>query len=172
MSQLKATRRGLLTMGLGISAAPLLPAARADAHQHQPDFSDCRNDVDVVIAAVAHEFGVTRSDLLGPSREHHVVRPRQIGMYLAWAMTGRSLPELGRHFGGRDHTTVLHAARKIAAQMRADAAVAGVVEKAAAQCVAPMRRLGTKLSAIPMNTTRWAHRLSSTDGPTPWTVVG
>lgn len=166
------TRRSMLAMAVASGAAPFLPAVNAHAQPAAIDFSGCRNDVDVVIAAVAHEFRVTRSDLLGPSRERHIVLPRQIGMYLAWAMTGRTFPELGRRFGGRDHTTVLYSARKIASLMTTDAAVAGVVEKAAAQCVAPMRRLGTKLSAIPMNTTRWAHRLSSTDGPTPWTVVG
>lgn len=169
MSQFEATRRGLLTMGLGISAAPLLPAPRADAHQGQPDFSDCRNDVDVVIAAVAHDFGVTRSELLGPSRERHVVLPRQVAMYLAWAMTGRSLPDLGRQFGGRDHTTVLYTARKIAALMTTDAAMANSAEKTAAKCVEPMRRLGTKLSVIPLNTARleWAMRKSGN----PWGIV-
>ncbi len=48
------------------------------------------------------------------------MRPRQIGMYLAKTLTARSLPEIGRRFGGRDHTTVLHAIRKIEALKQAD----------------------------------------------------
>ncbi len=63
---------------------------------------------------VATSFGLTRADLLGPSRLAHIVRPRQIAMYLAREVVGQSLPEIGRRFGGRDHTTVLHAVRKIA----------------------------------------------------------
>jgi chromosomal replication initiator protein len=46
--------------------------------------------------------------------------PRQVGMYLAKKMTSRSLPEIGRRFGGRDHSTVLHAVRKIDDQIRKD----------------------------------------------------
>jgi chromosomal replication initiator protein len=48
------------------------------------------------------------------------VVPRQVGMYLAKKLTSRSLPEIGRRFGGRDHSTVLHAVRKIDEQMRSD----------------------------------------------------
>jgi len=46
-------------------------------------------------------------------RSQNVARPRQVAMYLAKALTSRSLPEIGRKFGGRDHTTVLHAVRKV-----------------------------------------------------------
>jgi chromosomal replication initiator protein len=49
--------------------------------------------------------------LLSARRSRDVVRPRQIAMFLAKALTSRSLPEIGRRFGGRDHTTVLHAVR-------------------------------------------------------------
>jgi chromosomal replication initiator protein len=51
--------------------------------------------------------------MLSSRRTANVVRPRQIAMYLAKTLTLRSLPEIGRRFGGRDHTTVLHAVRKI-----------------------------------------------------------
>jgi chromosomal replication initiator protein len=56
---------------------------------------------------------VSKGDLLSQRRHRSVVWPRQIGMYLAKHLTARSLPEIGRRFGGRDHTTVLHAIRKI-----------------------------------------------------------
>ena len=62
---------------------------------------------------VATHFNVSRADILSSRRTANVVRPRQIAMYLAKMMTLRSLPEIGRRFGGRDHTTVLHAVRKI-----------------------------------------------------------
>ena len=62
---------------------------------------------------VATHFNVSRADILSSRRTANVVRPRQIAMYLAKTMTFRSLPEIGRRFGGRDHTTVLHAVRKI-----------------------------------------------------------
>ncbi|HUZ66980.1 MAG TPA: chromosomal replication initiator protein DnaA [Beijerinckiaceae bacterium] len=62
---------------------------------------------------VATHYNVSRSDILSSRRTATVVRPRQIAMYLSKVLTLRSLPEIGRRFGGRDHTTVLHAVRKI-----------------------------------------------------------
>jgi len=62
---------------------------------------------------VARHFNVSRQDLLSNRRTRVIVRPRQIAMYLSKSLTPRSLPEIGRHFGGRDHTTVLHAVRKV-----------------------------------------------------------
>jgi len=62
---------------------------------------------------VARQYNVSRADLLSSRRTANVVRPRQVAMYLAKVLTLRSLPEIGRRFGGRDHTTVLHAVRKI-----------------------------------------------------------
>ncbi len=62
---------------------------------------------------VASHYNVSRADLLSSRRTASVVRPRQIAMFLSKVLTPRSLPEIGRRFGGRDHTTVLHAVRKI-----------------------------------------------------------
>jgi chromosomal replication initiator protein len=62
---------------------------------------------------VASHYSVTRADILSSRRTATVVKPRQVAMYLSKALTLRSLPEIGRRFGGRDHTTVLHAVRKI-----------------------------------------------------------
>lgn len=62
---------------------------------------------------VAARYNVSRSDILSERRTAAVVKPRQIAMYLSKSLTLRSLPEIGRRFGGRDHTTVLHAVRKI-----------------------------------------------------------
>lgn len=62
---------------------------------------------------VSRHFNVSKNDLLSNRRTRVIVRPRQIAMYLAKVLTPRSLPEIGRRFGGRDHTTVLHAVRKV-----------------------------------------------------------
>jgi chromosomal replication initiator protein len=72
-----------------------------------------RIKIDDILKIVARHYGVSRADLLSQRRHRSVVWPRQIGMYLAKQMTSRSLPEIGRRFGDRDHTTVLHAIRKI-----------------------------------------------------------
>jgi chromosomal replication initiator protein len=69
--------------------------------------------IDEILKVIARHYGVSRSDLLSERRHRSVVWPRQIGMYLAKQLTSRSLPEIGRRFGGRDHTTVLHAIRKL-----------------------------------------------------------
>lgn len=77
---------------------------------------------------VARQFNVARNDLLSNRRTRQIVRPRQIAMYLAKMMTPRSLPEIGRRFGGRDHTTVLHAVRKIEDMASADHKLAQEIE--------------------------------------------
>jgi chromosomal replication initiator protein len=71
-----------------------------------------RVKIEDIQRVVARQYNVSRSDLLSSRRTANVVRPRQIAMYLAKTLTLRSLPEIGRRFGGRDHTTVLHAVRK------------------------------------------------------------
>lgn len=77
---------------------------------------------------VARRYNVSRGDLLSSRRTANVVRPRQIAMYLAKTLTLRSLPEIGRRFGGRDHTTVLHAVRKIEGLVGNDLALAEEIE--------------------------------------------
>ena len=77
---------------------------------------------------VARQYNVSRSDLLSSRRTANVVRPRQVAMYLAKTLTLRSLPEIGRRFGGRDHTTVLHAVRKIEGLVGNDMALAEEIE--------------------------------------------
>ena len=80
----------------------------------------CRIKIDDILKIVGRHFNVARTDLLSPRRARSVVVPRQVGMYLAKKMTSRSLPEIGRRFGGRDHSTVLHAVRKIDDQIKTD----------------------------------------------------
>jgi len=77
---------------------------------------------------VANHYNVSKSDILSSRRTATVVRPRQIAMYLSKTLTLRSLPEIGRRFGGRDHTTVLHAVRKIEGLTGSDVALAGEID--------------------------------------------
>ncbi|MBP0615958.1 chromosomal replication initiator protein DnaA [Jiella sp. KSK16Y-1] len=76
--------------------------------------------IEDILKFVSRHYNVTRTDLLSARRTKTIVRPRQIAMYLAKTMTPRSLPEIGRRFGGRDHTTVLHAVRKIEGERSKD----------------------------------------------------
>lgn len=87
-----------------------------------------RVKIDDILRVVMKHFGVNRGDLLSSRRNRSIVRPRQIGMYLAKTMTARSLPEIGRRFGGRDHTTVLHAIRKIESLLQEDGGLKEEVE--------------------------------------------
>ncbi len=76
--------------------------------------------IDDILRIVSRHFKIPRTDLLSSRRSRDIVRPRQIAMYLAKSLTSRSLPEIGRRFGGRDHTTVLHSVRKVEQLMQAD----------------------------------------------------
>ena len=76
--------------------------------------------IDDILKIVSRHFKIPRNDILSSRRSRDVVRPRQIAMYLAKSLTSRSLPEIGRQFGGRDHTTVLHSVRKVEQLMRDD----------------------------------------------------
>jgi hypothetical protein len=77
--------------------------------------------------AVARQYHVTLIDIDSSRRFHMVVLPRQVAMYLAKTMTPRSLPEIGRRFGGKDHTTVIHAVRKIDALVKTDQKLADTI---------------------------------------------
>jgi chromosomal replication initiator protein len=77
---------------------------------------------------VARHYSIPKTDLVSARRTQAIVRPRQIAMYLAKVMTPRSLPEIGRRFGGRDHTTVLHAVRKIDELAKTDSRLADDIE--------------------------------------------
>ena len=69
---------------------------------------------------VSSHFNISKSDLVSQRRTRAIVRPRQIAMYLCKTMTPRSLPEIGKRFGGRDHTTVIHAVQKVEQLMTED----------------------------------------------------
>jgi len=87
-----------------------------------------RVKIDDIQKLVASHYNISRADILSSRRTANVVRPRQIAMYLSKQLTLRSLPEIGRRFGGRDHTTVLHAVRKIEELVAKDKSLAEIIE--------------------------------------------
>ncbi len=82
--------------------------------------SDRKLTIEEIQRKVAEHYNVRLSDLIGPKRLRTIARPRQVAMYLAKHLTPRSLPEIGRRFGGRDHTTIMHGIRKIEELMAID----------------------------------------------------
>lgn len=74
---------------------------------------DRKITVDEIMKRVADFYNLRPADMLSPRRARQVARPRQIAMYFAKRLTTRSLPDIGRRFGGRDHTTVIHAVKRI-----------------------------------------------------------
>ncbi len=75
--------------------------------------SDRNVTIEEIQRKVSEHYNIRLSDLIGPRRVRTIARPRQVAMYLAKQLTSRSLPEIGRRFGGRDHTTVMHGVRRI-----------------------------------------------------------
>ncbi len=90
--------------------------------------SERRVTIDEIQKKVAEHYNVRVADMHSARRARAVARPRQVAMYLAKQLTPRSLPEIGRKFGGRDHTTVIHAVRKIEELSAYDAAFREDVE--------------------------------------------
>lgn len=84
--------------------------------------------VDMIQKTVAEHYALKQADLISERRARAVARPRQVAMWLAKQITTRSLPDIGRRFGGRDHTTVLHAVRRIEALKAEDPVIARDVD--------------------------------------------
>lgn len=106
------------------------PAAAPTTHPwfHIVELMPGRITIDKIQAIVCRDFGLSSGEFLAKRRTKSVVRPRQIAMYLAKELTQRSLLEIGRRFGGRDHTTILHAVRTITRLMATDADLAKRVD--------------------------------------------
>jgi len=83
--------------------------------------------------AVSQRFGVTHDELVSPRRSQAVAYPRQVAMYLSRELTDASLPMIGKEFGGRDHTTVIHAKDKITKLIREDRSVYNLVQELTAR---------------------------------------
>ncbi|WP_439155729.1 chromosomal replication initiator protein DnaA [Yoonia sp.] len=90
--------------------------------------SDRKVTVEEIQRKVSEHYNIRLSDMIGPKRVRNYARPRQVAMYLAKQMTKRSLPEIGRRFGGRDHTTVMHGVRRIEELRTLDSQIADDLE--------------------------------------------
>ncbi|MFH5925495.1 chromosomal replication initiator protein DnaA [Roseomonas xinghualingensis] len=89
---------------------------------------DRRVTIEEIQKRVAEHYNIRLTDMSSARRARNVARPRQVAMYLSKQLTSRSLPEIGRRFGNRDHTTVMHAVSRVAELMQADAGFAEDVE--------------------------------------------
>jgi chromosomal replication initiator protein len=106
-------------------------AERILAGNGQPTSSRC--DPRAILERVAAVFGISEDELLGTSRLPRTLVPRQVAMYLTRELTGLSLPQIGAFFGGRDHTTVLHACRKIQAELAENELLVATVRQVRAE---------------------------------------
>ena len=93
------------------------------------NLTERRVTVEEIKRVVAGFYSIRLQDMDSPRRTRNLVRPRQTAMFLAKTMTPRSYPEIGRRFGGRDHTTVMHAVRQIERLAAADPVMAGEIEQ-------------------------------------------
>jgi chromosomal replication initiator protein len=82
---------------------------------------------------VSDRFGLSLDELCSDKRSQNIVYPRQVAMYLSRELTDSSLPKIGKEFGGRDHTTVIHATSKIARLIREDRSVYNLVQELTAR---------------------------------------
>ncbi len=110
-----------LTSDLAVEVLDGLYPQTAGAHRTRT--------VEEIKDAACRQFGLSTDELTSSSRTARVAWPRQVAMYLARELTGESLPAIGRHFGGRDHTTVLHAWRRASARVASDESSRQAVEK-------------------------------------------
>ncbi|MCF6273490.1 MAG: chromosomal replication initiator protein DnaA [Rhodobacteraceae bacterium] len=90
--------------------------------------SDRKVTIEEIQRKVAEHYNLRISDLLSPRRARAVARPRQVAMFLSKSLTSKSLPEIGRKFGGRDHTTVIHAVKRVEEMRQTDSQIADDVE--------------------------------------------
>ena len=107
------------------------PVSLDSAHDVLHDLLRANNrkvTIEEIQKKVAEHFSIRLSDMSSPRRARAVARPRQIAMYLSKQLTSRSLPEIGRTFGGRDHTTVMHAVSRIETLMLEDSVIADDLE--------------------------------------------
>ena len=90
--------------------------------------NDRKVTVEEIQRKVSDHYNIRLSDLIGPKRLRAYARPRQVAMYLCKTMTSRSLPDIGRRFGKRDHTTVMHGVKRIEELAATDSQIADDLE--------------------------------------------
>jgi chromosomal replication initiator protein len=109
--------------------ADLATEVLGNLYPRAPSPGTSRHTISEIQAATCRHFGISGDELLSSGRATRIAWPRQLAMYLARELTGASLPAIGREFGGRDHTTVLHACRRAGTRISSDADSRRAVEK-------------------------------------------
>lgn len=115
-------------------------ALAREAFGDEPDEDRPRPTIDAILDVVCQYFDVKRSDLLGKRRHQSISLPRHVGMYLTREHTRLSLEEIGAQFGGRDHSTVIHAMKSINSKQSKDKEFAGTIQKLTGQLINASRR--------------------------------
>jgi chromosomal replication initiator protein len=110
-------------------SADLAEEVLTDLYPAGPSPGSSAPTVEAIQDLTAEAFGLTREELLSPSRAARLSWPRQVAMYLAREHTGETLPAIGAHFGGRNHTTVLHAWRRTTERMAGDPEASEIVRR-------------------------------------------
>src|SRR5213079_2061713 len=116
---------------------------------------------------VCERFSVTHGELTGDRRSQNIVYPRQVAMYLSRELTDSSLPKIGKQFGGRDHTTVIHATSKIARLIREDRSMYNLVQELTAR----IKQAREKRGVVTIRLSRVAKTTRSTQPPPPIETV-
>ena len=107
-----------LVMQSQLTGAPLTPELVTEVLEDLGARPKRQLQMGDILDMVSSYYGVRRAELLGKKRTRSVVQPRHVGMFLARKLTPLSLEEIGGHFGGRDHSTVLHAERSVEELLR------------------------------------------------------
>ncbi len=117
-----------------LTGRPLTPELAQDVLKDVfPQGESTQISIERIQELVCDRFGVTHDELTGDRRSQNIVYPRQVAMYLSRELTDSSLPKIGKEFGGRDHTTVIHATSKIARLIREDRSVYNLVQELTAR---------------------------------------
>jgi chromosomal replication initiator protein len=117
-----------------LTGRPLTPDLAQDVLKDVfPQGESTQISIERIQELVCDRFGVTHDELTGDRRSQNIVYPRQVAMYLSRELTDSSLPRIGKEFGGRDHTTVIHATSKISRLIREDRSVYNLVQELTAR---------------------------------------
>lgn len=124
-----AMLRDALRLAMGLTPMPEAPIVRALAHVPKacPHCGAPKSPSPAMIAHIQHTvasyYGIEPRAMISAQRGHEIAHPRQLAMYLASILTPKSLPEIGRRFGNRDHTTVIYAIKAVRRRMLTDAEI-------------------------------------------------
>ena len=126
------SNRGLLATGARVAVLCfVLDVSAADIGQIK--VAKGQVTIERIQELVSERFSLSLDELCGDKRSQNIVYPRQVAMYLSRELTDSSLPKIGKQFGGRDHTTVIHATSKIARMIREDRSVYNLVQELTAR---------------------------------------